>query len=51
MTELEIHPDGWVRTVEADDRPLDRLLDGYDELRAFVDAAVEAKAGAIVYVS
>ena len=51
MTALEIHPGGWNRGVEGNERPRDRLLDGYDELRAFVDAAVEAKAGAVAYVS
>jgi hypothetical protein len=33
------------------ERPIERLLDGYDELRAFIRAAAEAKAGAVVYVT
>jgi hypothetical protein len=33
------------------DRPLKELLGGFDELRAFVDATVEAKAGAVVFVT
>jgi hypothetical protein len=33
------------------DRPLKELLGGFDALRAFVDATVEAKAGAVVFVT
>jgi hypothetical protein len=40
MMELDIHP-----------RAFDRLLSAHDELRTFVDAAVAAKDGAVVYVS
>jgi hypothetical protein len=34
-----------------DNRTMDHLLAAFDELRAFVDATVEAKAGAVVYVT
>jgi hypothetical protein len=51
MMELKIEPEHWYRAGETGDRPLDQLLDGYDELRAFVAAAAEARAGALVYVS
>ena len=50
MMALGISPEQWAR-VDRSDRPLDLLLDGYDELRAFVDATADAKAGAVVYVS
>ena len=51
MTELQIDPVIWARTPNDDDHPLVHLLDGYDQLRAFVIAAADAKAGAVVYVS
>ena len=37
--------------IDGGARRLEHLLAGYDELRAFVDAAVEANAGAVVYVT
>ncbi len=51
MMALQIDPAHWDRTSQGNDRPLDRLLSAYDGLRAFVDATVEVKAGAVVYVS
>jgi len=50
MIELAIYPEHWQPTGKANERPIERLLDGYDELRAFVLTAAEADAGAIVYV-
>jgi len=51
MMALQIDPEHWDRTPQGNDRPLDRLLSAYDGLRAFVDATVDVKAGAVVYVS
>jgi hypothetical protein len=51
MVELGVYPDYWNRALKENDRPLDHLLDGYDALRTFVDATVEARAGAVVCVS
>jgi uncharacterized protein DUF1877 len=51
MMELQIHPEQWDRVTEGSARPLDRLLDGYDELCTFVDATADAAAGAVVYVA
>lgn len=51
MMALAIDPKHWDRTPNGDDRPLDHLLDGFDQLCAFVDATAEAKAGAVVYVT
>ena len=51
MMELKIYPEHWNRTVAGNDRPLHGLLDGYDELCAFVARSVEKRAGAVVYVS
>jgi uncharacterized protein DUF1877 len=45
MRDLEVEP------AHRDHSPIDRLLDGYDQLRAFVTAAAEAGAGAVVYVT
>ena len=50
MTALEIDPNIWEHAAPDETRPLDRLLAGYEDLCAFVDAATEASAGAIVYV-
>ena len=50
MTALRIAPAIWDRVADDDARPLDRLLVGHAELCAFVDAAIEASAGAIGYV-
>ena len=51
MTALQITLNTWGRVAEHKVGPLDRLLVGYGELCAFVDAATESSAGAIVYVS
>ena len=50
MTALEIDPNIWERPAPGQSRPLDPLIAGYEDLCAFVDAAIEASAGAIVYV-
>jgi hypothetical protein len=40
-----------MKALQVDRRPLEHLLNAFDDLRAFVDATVEAKAGAVVYVT
>jgi len=51
MMKLDIDPEHWDRTSYPSALRLEHLLNGYDELRTFVDRAVEAKDGAVVYVS
>jgi hypothetical protein len=51
MVELGVYSDDWDDAEKGNDRPLDHLLDGYNALRAFVDATVDAGAGAVVYVT
>ena len=49
MTELGIDPGGWT-AGETRNRRFEHVLDAFDELRAFVHATVDAKAGLVVYV-
>jgi hypothetical protein len=50
MIELAIDPKHWNHTEDGY-RPFDRLLAGYDALRAFVEETAHANAGAVVYVT
>ena len=40
-----------MRELKVDQRPLEHFLNAFDDLRRFVDATVESKAGAVVYVT
>ena len=40
-----------MKELRVDQRPMEHLLNAFEELRAFVDATVEARAGAVVYVT
>jgi hypothetical protein len=51
MMELQIDPQHWEHTLESVDRPLDHLLNSYDNLLAFATDTAEADAGAVVYVT
>src|SRR5262245_41494870 len=51
MMELEIDPEHWNRTPANGHRPLDHLLEGYSDLRAFMEQTSKSNDGAVVYVS